>query len=147
MNASETFYPVVIVTWKKIPRLKSEFDCFHVTEKKDLVILYLWCSTVYICSSFWLLRVKSCDFSHAVKERTACKPEQIHKKTNITTQHCSRLSFWVKRIVIFRTCPALQPVLSFSAWDKTTWLNSQQPKTIIHDLEDLCENLLEKFDW
>jgi hypothetical protein len=32
-------------------------------------------------SSFWLLGVESRDFSHAEKERTACKAEQIHKMT------------------------------------------------------------------
>ena len=38
-------------------------------------------------SSFWLLGVESCDFTHAEKERTACKAEQIHKKTTIFTQN------------------------------------------------------------
>ena len=37
-------------------------------------------------SSFWLLRVESHDFSHAEKERTACKAEQIHKMTTIYNQ-------------------------------------------------------------
>ena len=36
-------------------------------------------------SSFWLLGVESRDFSHAEKERTACKAEQIHKMTTIFT--------------------------------------------------------------
>ena len=31
-------------------------------------------------SSFWLLEVESRDFSHAEKERTACKAEQINSK-------------------------------------------------------------------
>ena len=35
-------------------------------------------------SSFWLLGVESRDFSHAEEERTACKDEQIKKKTNFT---------------------------------------------------------------
>ena len=43
------------------------------------------CST-YMSSSFWLLEVESRDFSHAEKEITACKAEQIHKKTSILTQ-------------------------------------------------------------
>ena len=33
--------------------------------------------------SFWQLGVESRDFSHAEKERTACKAEQIHKMTII----------------------------------------------------------------
>ena len=37
-------------------------------------------------SSVWLLGVELCDFSHAEKERTACKAEQIHKMTTIFTQ-------------------------------------------------------------
>ena len=44
-------------------------------------------------SSFWLLGVESRDFSHAEKERTACKDEQIHKMTTIFTQNGPRLSF------------------------------------------------------
>ena len=32
---------------------------------------------LYMCSSFWLLGVESCDFSHAEKERTTCKAEQM----------------------------------------------------------------------
>ena len=35
-------------------------------------------------SSFWLLGVESRDFSHAEKERTTCKAEQIHKMTTIS---------------------------------------------------------------
>ena len=41
---------------------------------------------LYISSSFWLLEVKSRDFSYAEKERIACKAEQIHKMTTIFTQ-------------------------------------------------------------
>ena len=37
-------------------------------------------------SSFGLLGVESRDFSHAEKERTACKAEEIHKMTTIFTQ-------------------------------------------------------------
>jgi hypothetical protein len=44
-------------------------------------------------SNFWLLGVKSRDFSHAEKERNACKNEQIHKMTTIFTQSGPRLSF------------------------------------------------------
>ena len=36
---------------------------------------------LYMSSSFWLLGVESRDFSHAEKERTACKADQIHKMT------------------------------------------------------------------
>ena len=55
---------------------------------------------LYMCSSFWLLGVESCDFSHAEKERTACKAEQIHKMIIIFTQNGPRLSFGVKIVVI-----------------------------------------------
>ena len=34
---------------------------------------------LYMSSSFWLLGVESRDFSHAEKERTAYKAEEIHK--------------------------------------------------------------------
>ena len=44
-------------------------------------------------SIFWLLEVESRDFSHAEKERTAGKDEQIHKMTTIFTQNGSRVSF------------------------------------------------------
>ena len=36
---------------------------------------------LYMSSSFGLLGVEPRDFSQAEKERTACKPEQIHKMT------------------------------------------------------------------
>ena len=45
---------------------------------------------LYMSSSFWLLGVESRDFSHAEKERTACKAEQIHKMTTIFTQNGPR---------------------------------------------------------
>ena len=44
-------------------------------------------------SSFWLLGVELRDFSHAEKERTAYKAEQIKKMTTIFTQNGLRLSF------------------------------------------------------
>ena len=53
-----------------------------------------------MCSTFWLLKVESRDFSQAEKERTACKAEQIHKLTTIFTQNGPRLSFLVKIVVI-----------------------------------------------
>ena len=68
---------------------------------------------LYMSSIFWLLGVESRDFSQAENERTACKAEQIHKMTTISTQN--RLSFWVKIVVILWICSALQAVLSFSA--------------------------------
>ena len=48
---------------------------------------------LYMSSSFWLLGVESCDFSHAEKERNASKAQRIHKMTIIFTQNSSRLSF------------------------------------------------------
>ena len=86
-------------------------------------ICILRCSTVYMSSSFWLLDVASRDFSHAEKERTACKADQIYKMTTIFTQNGHRLSFWVNIVVI---------LWIFSALKKITWLNSQQPKTRGH---------------
>ena len=41
---------------------------------------------LYMSSSFWLLRVKSRDFSQAEKARTACKAGHIYKMTTIFTQ-------------------------------------------------------------
>ena len=74
---------------------------------------------LYMSSSFWLLGVESRDFSHAEKERTACKAEKIHKMKIIFTQNDPRLSFWVKIVVILWICPDLQAVHSFSAWEKS----------------------------
>ena len=48
---------------------------------------------LYMSSSFWLLGVESRDFSHAEKERTACKAEQIHKMTISFAQNGPTLSF------------------------------------------------------
>ena len=55
-----------------------------------LILLCVWAEpavlgstkVLYMSSGFWLLGVESRDFSHAEKERTACKPEQIHKTDN-----------------------------------------------------------------
>jgi hypothetical protein len=55
---------------------------------------------LYISSSFWLLGVESNDFSHAEKQRTACKAEQIHEMTIIFTHNGPRLSFRVKIVGI-----------------------------------------------
>ena len=74
---------------------------------------------LYMSSSFWLLGVESRDFSHAEKERTARKAEQIQKMIFIFTQNCPMLSYWVKIVLILWTCPALQAMLSFSAWKKS----------------------------
>ena len=42
----------------------------------------------YMFSSFWLLGVESRGFSHAEKERTAYKAEQIHKlNTTVSYTH------------------------------------------------------------
>ena len=42
---------------------------------------------LYMSSIFWLLGVRSRDFSQAEKERTACKAGQIHKMTTIFTKN------------------------------------------------------------
>ena len=52
-----------------------------------------------MCSSFWLLGFESQDFSQAEKERTACKAEQIHKLTTISTQNDNLGPFCVKIVV------------------------------------------------
>jgi hypothetical protein len=46
------------------------------------------------------LGVESRDFSHAEKEKTACKGDQIHKMTTIFTHSSPKLSFCVKTAVI-----------------------------------------------
>ena len=51
-------------------------------------------------SNFWLLVVESRNFSHAEKERTASKAEQIHEMTIIFIQNALRLSFRVNIVVI-----------------------------------------------
>ena len=48
---------------------------------------------LYMSSSFWQLGVESRDFSHAEKEKTASKAEQIHKMAIIFTQNGPRMSF------------------------------------------------------
>ena len=48
---------------------------------------YAETTVLYMFSSFWLLGVESRDFSHAEKEKNACKAEQIHKMTTIFTQN------------------------------------------------------------
>ena len=57
-------------------------------------------NVLYMSFSFWLLGVESHDFSHAEKERTACKDEQIHKMTTIFTRNDNLGSFSVKIVVI-----------------------------------------------
>ena len=47
-----------------------------------------------------MLTVESRDFSHAEKERTACKAEQIHIMTTIFTQNDNLGPFLVKIVVI-----------------------------------------------
>ena len=53
----------------------------------------MYSQVLYMSSSFWLLGVESRDFSHAEKERTACKAEQIHKMTIVFTPNGPRLVF------------------------------------------------------
>ena len=55
---------------------------------------------LYMSSSFRMLGVESRDFSHAEKERTACRAEQIHKITTIITQNDFLGPYWVKVVVI-----------------------------------------------
>ena len=60
----------------------------------------MWIKVLYMSSSFWLLGVESSDFSHADKERTAYKAEQIHKIKHIFTRHNNLELFRVKIVVI-----------------------------------------------
>ena len=62
--------------------------------KKQKKIFWLRCSTCPLV--FVLLGVESRDFSHAEKERTACKAEQTHKMTTIFTQNDILGPFWLK---------------------------------------------------
>ena len=87
---------------------------------------------LYISSSFWLLRVESRDFFQPEKEKTACKAEQIHKMTTIFIQNGNLGPFWVKIVVILWIRSALQAVLSFSAWEKSSDSTPNSPK-----LEDM----------
>ena len=59
-----------------------------------------------MCSSFWQLGVESRDFSHAEKEKSACKAGQINKMTTIFPQN-NNLG------------PFLEEVLFFSAIEKS----------------------------
>ena len=74
---------------------------------------------LYMSFSFGLFWVESRDFSHAEKEITACKAEQVHNMTTIFTQNDNLGPFWVKIVVILWICSALQAVLSFSALEKS----------------------------
>ena len=58
-----------------------------VKRKRMTNMVVDWIKVLYMCSSFWLLGVESRDFSHAEKERIACKAEQIHKMTTIFNQN------------------------------------------------------------
>ena len=48
---------------------------------------------LHVRSSFWLWGVESRDLSHADKERTASKAEQIHKMTTIFSQSNNLIPF------------------------------------------------------
>ena len=74
-------------------------------------------------SSFWLLGVESCHFSH---ERSACKAEQIYKFSLKMVLSCC---FCENRFVNLLSFASSSFFLSLR---KITWLNSQQPKTRGH---------------
>ena len=63
------------------------------TDSQKRLIFVFYGKMSRVSSSFWLLGVESSDFSHAEKERTACKDEQVHKMTTIFIQNSSVLSF------------------------------------------------------
>ena len=105
-------------------KLTTSLLCYAASFFEQNLILsiskILWslmlCYDLLCC---WLLRVESCDFSQAEKERTACKAVKIHKMTTIFTQNGPRLYFWLKIIVILWICTTFLAVLSFSAWEKS----------------------------
>ena len=76
-------------------------------------------------SSFWLLGFESRDFPQAVKEKTACKAEQIHKKRQpwsiLSENSCCFFNFFSFASSYF-----------FFSMRKITWINSQHPKTRGH---------------
>ena len=98
-------------------------------------------TVLYMSSSFWLLGVDSCNFSHDEKERTACRADQIHKMTTIFTQNGPRLSFWMKSVSHFVNLLSFTSSYFILSLRKITWLNSQQPKTRGH-VEHLRHNCL-----
>ena len=53
-----------------------------------------------MCSSFWLLGVKSQDFSQAEKDKIAYQAVKIHKMTTIVTQNDNLGPFRAKIVVI-----------------------------------------------
>ena len=58
-----------------------------MSEQEKIFYTYSGPKVFYMCSSFWLLGVESRDFSHAERERIACKDEQMHKMKTIFTQN------------------------------------------------------------
>ena len=70
----------------------------------------------YMTSSFWLLGVESRDFSHVEKELLGKLSKFKRWQLSLLKMV---LAFWVKKVVILWICPALQAVLSFSAWEKS----------------------------
>ena len=87
---------------------------------------------LYMYSSYWLLGVESQDFSHADKERTACKDEQIHNMTIIFTENGPRLSFFNENSWHFVNFHSFASSFFLLSLRKITWFNSQQPKNRPH---------------
>ena len=59
----------------------------------EITVLIMNFEVLYMSASFGLLGVESRDFSQAVKERTSCKAEQIHRMTFYFTQNVPKLLF------------------------------------------------------
>ena len=74
-KCSEHFFKVAFII-----SCSSRSYPVYVLDYFSQKVLFVWLQG-YMCSSLWLFGVESCDFSHAEKERTACKAEQIHKMT------------------------------------------------------------------
>ena len=84
---------------EKDPSMKliDWFTLLVLSQAETVIIEHFHIKVLYMSSSFWLLGIESRDFSHAEKERTACKAEQIHKMRTIFTQNGPALSFWVSQ--------------------------------------------------
>ena len=76
------------LTVQVVDEAKSLMGTTNTVDKAQIqtfrILINLWCSTFPIVVDCWHLSHSI--FSHAEKERTACRVEQIHKMTTIFTQ-------------------------------------------------------------
>ena len=90
----------------------------------------MYSQVLYMSSSFWLLEVESRDFSHAEKERTACKAEQINSKRQPRTILCENHCQFVNLLSLASS------FFSFSACEKSRDSTSNSQK--LEDIKELC---------